>query len=141
MQTILILSLLVVGVSSYRTFSGVVGGSKSLPCVAPCAPGQACIQGVCQSIPHFNGQRAPRGDTGDLCSTNADCLPSGTCGDGVCEVDNGFGGRCSTGTQCPDHYDCKNGMCRKASRHFAMSCPIRCPDGQVCVNGHCIGGF
>ncbi|CAM33498.1 DUF7107 domain-containing protein [Caenorhabditis elegans] len=113
MNSLLIVSLLVLGVSSQiddnqpelqRTFFGIIGSAKA-----------------------------------KACSTNLECGNKGICVDGECLVDNGLGGYCSTSTQCPTGYQCIDGKC-KTKRHFlAPPCVAECPPGTRCINGVCTG--
>ncbi|MEW5853662.1 MAG: hypothetical protein AB2A00_33105 [Myxococcota bacterium] len=138
----------------------VMCGGPGQPCSAqaPCAPGLACINGVCMdggactpdgaqcdpNRPCCNGQPCPANGfcepngcrpTGEPCAVNDECCGgacvNGICGDGgTCRPD---GASCDPNRPCCNGLPCSNGICQGQCTPIGTQCQAGIP----CCNGYC----
>lgn len=114
---------------------------KMHDCRDGCQIGQYCDRGTCRPPRREEDWSTLQHDFmkhmkfGVICLTDDDCGDNAVCIGRKCVVKNGFSGKFSFGTQCPNGYNFVDGKCEQ-SRHFAPS-PMTCPKGTVWVGGVC----
>lgn len=105
-----------------------------------CPPCHICTENGCVPIDCNTGVCDPDTNNCVECNVSGDCDGENECCVGhKCNCCPGFvrnpitkkcelAPDCTTDTQCPDCFYCKNGVC----------VPVQCPDGHICVNGECV---
>lgn len=102
-------------------------------CDAACAPGAACVAGVCQTA-----CGATQTECGGACTdTAADTRHCGACGNACEPGEVCFEGACAT--SCPDNFDTCSGTCVDTEVDPANCgmCGGTCDGGEVCSGGEC----
>ncbi|MBX5483334.1 MAG: hypothetical protein IRZ16_16050 [Myxococcaceae bacterium] len=114
-----------------------------------CAPGQLCLNGVCQWSNPDAGVDGGVMDAGQSCTSDNDCPPFQFCNPltATCEgaIDAGPG-PCLADSDCAPGEMCLNGVCQANAPDGGqdggggfLSCVIGtpCPGGLTCINGIC----
>jgi hypothetical protein len=110
-------------------------GASEWDCGNPCAEGDTCVAGFCQSGGSCFGACGSLGSDGCFC--DAACFVAGDCCDDICfACQLVFPAICQPGALCGD------GTCSASAGETCGSCPddCGCPFGKVCNGEACVSG-